>query len=137
MTVFTNGCFDIIHKGHLRLLQYCRQLSRRHCNSDPGRVFVGINTDASIKRIKGSTRPVITQYDRRFHLLSLKYVDDVFFFDEDTPYELIKRVQPHIIVKGGDYDPASVVGSDLARVEIFKYIDGVSTTEFIEKIKKL
>ena len=137
MIVFTNGCFDVLHTGHLFLLQYCRQLSDRHSLSDPGRVFVGINTDESTKRLKGPTRPVNKQADRRFHLLSLKYVDDVFFFEEDTPYQLIKRIKPHIIVKGGDYDPVSVVGSDLARVEIFNYIKGKSTTEFIEKVKKL
>ena len=96
MIVFTNGCFDILHKGHLFLLQYCRQLSERHSLSDPGRVYVGINTDESIKRLKGPDRPINTQSDRRFHLLSLKFVDDVFYFNEDTPYELIKLSLIHI-----------------------------------------
>ena len=73
----------------------------------------------------------------KLFLESLRYVDEIHIFDEITPLNLIKELEPDIIVKGGDYDPASVVGSDLARVEIFKYIDGVSTTEFIEKIKKL
>jgi D-beta-D-heptose 7-phosphate kinase/D-beta-D-heptose 1-phosphate adenosyltransferase len=123
--VFTNGCFDVIHRGHIELLKYCKSL---------GYVVVGLNSDSSIKRLKGSSRPIFNVNDRREVLLSCRYVDEVIVFDEDTPYELISQVEPNIIVKGGDYKIEDVVGNDLAEVKIFKYIDGYSTTNTLKEI---
>lgn len=125
-TVFTNGCFDIFHRGHVEILKYCKSL---------GYVVVGLNSDDSIKRLKGPTRPHFSQDDRKFMLESCKYVDEVVIFKDDTPYRLIKRVAPDIIVKGGDYEPANVVGYDLADVRIFNYIPGYSTTSILEQAK--
>lgn len=126
MKIFTNGCFDVLHKGHFELLKYCKSL---------GYVIVGINSDLSVKKLKGETRPIFSDEDRKFMLLSCKYVDEVFIFDEETPYELIKIIKPDIIVKGGDYKKENVIGVDLAEVKIFNYIDGYSTTKVLEKIK--
>ena len=123
--IFTNGCFDILHRGHLELLQYCASL---------GSVIVGLNSDKSVQRLKGSDRPVNTQEDRKFLLESLRYVDEVKIFDEDTPYNLIKEKKPDIIVKGGDYRVQDVVGHDLAEVRIFQIINGYSTTKTIQGI---
>ena len=92
--VFTNGCFDILHRGHIELLKYCKSL---------GKVTVGINSDKSVSNLKGPRRPFFSQEDRKFMLESCKYVDDVIIFDEETPYNLIKTLKPDIIVKGGDY----------------------------------
>ena len=102
--IFTNGCFDILHRGHVSLLQYCKTL---------GDVIVGLNSDKSVKRIKGSERPINNENDRKFMLESLSCVDKVIIFNENTPYELIKKIKPNIIVKGGDYSVESVVGNDL------------------------
>ena len=121
--VFTNGCFDVLHPAHLKLLQFCKS---------KGKVIVGLNSDASVKRLKGESRPVFSQEDRKFMLQSCKYVDEVCIFEEDTPLDLIKNVEPDIIVKGGDYKPEDVVGSNLAQVIIFEYIDGYSTTKIVE-----
>ena len=123
--IFTNGCFDVLHRGHIELLKYCKSM---------GLVIVGLNSDVSIKRLKGDNRPIFNQEDRKFILESCKYVDSVVFFDEDTPYALIKKFKPDIIVKGGDYKPEDVVGNDLAKVLIFDFIDGYSTTETIKNI---
>ena len=123
--IFTNGCFDILHRGHLELLKYCKSL---------GLVIVGLNSDESVKRLKGSERPINNQDDRKFMLESCKFVDGVLVFDEDTPYNLIKKVKPDIIVKGGDYSHNEVVGNDISEVRIFKYIDGYSTTKTIKSI---
>ena len=123
--IFTNGCFDIIHRGHLELLKYCKSL---------GYVVVGLNSDLSVSRLKGSTRPINSQQDRKFLLESLEFVDEVIVFEEDTPYNLIKQVKPDIIVKGGDYKKSKVVGSDLAQIHIYEFIDGYSTTKIIENI---
>jgi len=122
-TIFTNGCFDILHRGHFELLKYCKSL---------GHVIVGLNGDKSVKRLKGASRPVFSQKDRIFMLQSCIYVDEVIVFDEDTPYNLIKKLQPDIIVKGGDYTPHEVVGNDLCTVKIFNYIKGYSTTSALE-----
>ena len=121
--IFTNGCFDVLHRGHLELLKKCKEM---------GYVVVGLNSDSSVKTLKGQSRPFFSQQDREFALRSLKYVDDVFIFDDLTPYNLIKFIQPDIIVKGGDYTPEGVVGSDLAEVYIFNYVDGYSTTSVLE-----
>ena len=123
--VFTNGCFDILHRGHFELLKYCKTL---------GYVIIGLNSDSSVKHLKGETRPLFSQKDRQFMLKSCKYVDEVTIFDEETPYKLIKEVKPDIIVKGGDYKKEDVVGHDLAEVKIFNYLKGYSTTSILEKI---
>lgn len=122
--VFTNGCFDVLHKGHVELLKYCKTL---------GSVIVGVNSDQSVKRLKGDHRPYFSQEDRKFMLESCKYVDGVVVFDEDTPYNLIKKLKPDIIVKGGDYKEEDVCGNDIAKVIIFDYIDGYSTTKILEQ----
>ena len=130
MKVFTNGCFDILHRGHLELLSYCSQLS---CPSMGGWMIVGLNSDDSIKRIKGKNRPINNQKDRKFALESLKFVDEVYIFEEDTPYELIKSVSPDVIVKGGDYAHKEIVGETLCEVKIFDYLEGYSSTNLISK----
>lgn len=130
MKIFTNGCFDVLHRGHLELFLYCWKLSRK---AGWGEVIVGLNSDSSVLRLKGEGRPINNQEDRKFFLEKIKYIDKVFIFDEDTPYELIKKIQPNIIVKGGDYKKDKVVGSDLAEVKIFKYINGYSSTNLIAK----
>jgi len=122
-TIFTNGCFDILHRGHFELLKHCSSL---------GSVVVGLNSDASVKRLKGSERPFFSAADRLFALQSCKYVDKVIIFHEDTPLSLIKKIKPDIIVKGGDYAPEEVVGSSLCEVRIFNYIEGYSTTKVLE-----
>ena len=126
-TIFTNGCFDIIHRGHLKLLEYCASL---------GHVIVGLNSDDSVRTLKGDARPVNNQKDRKYLLQSLKYVDKVIIFNEETPYRLIKEIKPDIIVKGGDYTRDVVVGGDIAEVRIFKTIDGYSTTKTLESINR-
>lgn len=129
--VFTNGCFDILHVGHKRYLEQAAAL---------GDVFViGVNSDASVKRLKGPGRPVNSEQDRMEILSVLGFVDYVVLFDEDTPYELIKKVQPDVLVKGGDYTPEQVVGKDIVearggRVELIQYVEGKSTTSIINKI---
>ena len=122
--VFTNGCFDILHRGHFELLKYCKEW---------GAVVVGVNSDASIKRLKGDDRPFFAQQDRVFMLKACKFVDEVFVFSEDTPYNLIKKIKPDIIVKGGDYKIEEVVGNDLADIKIFNYLEGYSTTSILDR----
>lgn len=124
--VFTNGCFDILHVGHVKLLEYCSTL---------GEVVVGLNSDASVKRLKGANRPVNDQDSRKTVLESLRFVSQVLIFDEDTPYNLISVLKPDWIVKGGDYNPTEVVGSDIAEVLIFPTQDGFSTSGIIEKMR--
>ncbi len=125
--IFTNGCFDILHVGHVELLNYCATL---------GEVVVGLNSDLSVSRLKGKGRPINTELDRKHILLSLRSVSEVFIFEEDTPLELIKYLKPDVIVKGGDYSANEVVGSDLAEIRIFKFIVGYSSTSVINKISK-
>ena len=130
-TVFTNGCFDILHVGHISLLQKCRSLS---CE---GKVIVGLNSDSSVKRLKGESRPINNQNDRKILLESLKYVDEVIIFDEDTPENLLSKIRPTILVKGGDYSLEQIVGKQYAeKVVIFPYADGKSTTSTIKKLSK-
>ena len=123
--VFTNGCFDILHRGHVELLRFCSTLGTK--------VVVGLNSDASVKRLKGSSRPITNQQDRKLILESIRWVDEVIIFEEDTPLNLIKRIGPNIIVKGGDYDKDDVVGSECASVVLFNFIDGYSTTKIIQR----
>ena len=124
--VFTNGCFDVLHRAHIELLNYCASIGDR--------VIVGLNSDDSVKRLKGEHRPINNEKDRKFILESLECVDDVIVFSEDTPYKLIKLIRPDVIVKGGDYEREKVAGSDLCEVKIFEYIDGYSTTKTIQNI---
>ena len=124
--VFTNGCFDMIHRGHIELLEFCSTLGSE--------VIVGLNSDTSIKLLKGNDRPINNQNDRKFLLESIKYVDRVIVFEEETPYNLICKIKPDIIVKGGDYKAEAVVGADLAKIVIFDYVKGYSTTKTIQGI---
>ena len=130
MKVFTNGCFDILHVQHIMLLDFCRQLADTEKN---GKVIVGLNSDSSIRRIKGPKRPIINQLDRLQILNALKSVDEVCFFYEDTPEELIRHIQPDIIVKGHDWKGKKVVGSDKAKVIIINTDESITTTKIIEK----
>jgi len=125
MRVFTNGCFDILHRGHVELLAYCKSL---------GHVTVGLNSDESVKRLKGLSRPMNTESDRKRILEALRYVDEVVIFGEDTPYELLLILKPDVIVKGGDYRAHEVIGSDLCEVRIFETVNGYSTTSIINRI---
>ena len=118
--VFTNGCFDVLHRAHFELLKY----AKNQCDY----LIVGINNDDSVKKIKGPSRPFFSVEDRKFMLESCMYVDEVVVFEELNPYNLIKKIKPDLIVKGGDYKKEKVVGHDLAEVVIFNYIDGYSTT---------
>ncbi len=124
--VFTNGCFDIIHRGHLELFRFCKSLGEK--------LIVGLNSDDSIARLKGKNRPINNVDDRKFMLESLVFVDEVIVFSEDTPYNIIKIVNPDVIVKGGDYKVSEVVGKDLCEVVIFNYVKGYSTTKAIQSI---
>lgn len=123
--IFTNGCFDILHVGHIELLKYCASL---------GKVIVGLNSDLSVRRIKGPNRPINCEKDRKDMLLAIKYVSEVHIFDEDTPYQLIKSIKPDLIVKGGDYKNKQIVGSDLCETITFNFLDGYSSTNLISKI---
>jgi D-beta-D-heptose 7-phosphate kinase / D-beta-D-heptose 1-phosphate adenosyltransferase len=124
--IFTNGCFDILHPGHISLLKYCKSLGDK--------VTIGLNSDRSVKILKGPTRPVNCQEDRKIMLESIRYVDEVIIFDEVTPYDLIKQVLPDIIVKGSDYTNRKVVGEDLCEVKLFDYEERYSTTKIIQSI---
>ena len=127
--VFTNGCFDILHIGHVKYLQKAKSL---------GDVLIlGVNSNESVKRLKGAERPINDEYDRAYLLASMEVVDYVVIFEEDTPYELIKKVKPDILVKGKDYEGKEVVGSDIAKeVQLIEFVNGKSTTKIIEKIKE-
>jgi len=122
-TVFTNGCFDILHVGHIQYLEQSRALGDK--------LIVGLNSDDSVRRLKGQSRPVNSQADRKRMLQALRCVDEVVIFDEDTPYDLIASLQPDIVTKGGDYRPEEVVGYDLAKVVVLPYVDGKSTTRIL------
>lgn len=125
--VFTNGVFDILHKGHFELLKTARDLGSK--------LIVGINSDASVKRLKGNSRPINNQHVRSEQLNALPWVDAVVVFDEDTPYNLIKKLKPALIVKGGDYTVETVVGHELADVHLVSTVEGYSTTRIIEASK--
>ncbi|KAA6228668.1 D-glycero-beta-D-manno-heptose-7-phosphate kinase [Campylobacter sp. LR185c] len=126
--VFTNGCFDILHFGHIKYLQKAKKLGSM--------LIVGLNSDSSIKRLKGEERPINSEFERACLLACLSFVDFVVIFDEDTPYELIKALRPDILVKGSDYKNKEVVGTDLVeRVELMDFEEGFSTSKIIEKIR--
>lgn len=132
--VFTNGCFDILHHGHLQLLAMA---------ADKGNVLlVALNTDSSVKRLKGEERPINHEQDRLFQVASLLCVDAVCLFDEDTPAEILKLVRPHVLVKGGDYTIDTIVGAPFVQsyggsVEVIPLVDGYSTSNLVASIKKL
>lgn len=131
--VFTNGCFDLVHQGHIDYLSKARDLGDM--------LVVGLNTDASVRRLKGPRRPINDEYSRALLLASMLFVDYVVLFGEDTPYELIKTLQPDILVKGSDYKPEDIVGYDIVmakggRVETLDFLPGFSTTAIEQKIAK-
>lgn len=131
--VFTNGCFDLLHVGHIRYLQEAKRLGDL--------LVVGINTDESVRKLKGPTRPVQNENDRAEILAALAAVDYVVHFSEETPLELIKQVKPDILVKGGDWKPDQIVGSDFVlsrggQVKSLQFVEGRSTTAIIEKSKR-
>ncbi|MDK2977354.1 MAG: D-glycero-beta-D-manno-heptose 1-phosphate adenylyltransferase [Bacteroidales bacterium] len=131
--VFTNGCFDILHRGHVEYLAQAANFGDI--------LIIGLNTDDSVRKLKGDSRPVQDQYARALLLASLHFVNAVIYFDEDTPYELIKRVQPDILIKGSDYHIEDIVGYDVVQkkggqVKTIDFIPGYSTTSIIEKLKK-
>jgi rfaE bifunctional protein nucleotidyltransferase chain/domain len=131
--VFTNGVFDLLHPGHVRYLRHARALGDA--------LVVGVNTDRSVRVIKGESRPVTPEDERAEILAALACVDVVVLFDEETPYELIKRIQPDVLVKGADWSEASMIGRDIVegrggRVIRVPFEAGYSTTRIIEKIKE-
>ena len=123
MIIFTNGCFDVLHRGHVEYLEQSKALGSK--------LIIGLNSDASVRGLKPG-RPINTQEDRKAVLLALKYVDEVIIFDEPTPLQLIEKIRPDIITKGGDYKPEQVIGSDVAKkTVIFPFLDGYSSTRII------
>jgi D-beta-D-heptose 7-phosphate kinase / D-beta-D-heptose 1-phosphate adenosyltransferase len=127
--VFTNGCFDLLHAGHVSFLETAKSFGDI--------LILGLNSDRSVTALKGKERPINTQEDRVYILAALEVVDYVVIFDEDTPYELIKSIKPHTLVKGGDYKGKEVVGQDIAdELKLVKFVNGKSSTQTIEKIKQ-
>lgn len=131
--VFTNGCFDILHAGHVHLLSTCITFGDR--------LIVAVNSDASVKKLKGETRPVNDENSRMLLLASLQFVDAVVLFNEDTPENLIHFLQPQVLVKGGDWQKEKIVGSNFVEssggvVKTVPYLKGFSTTEIIARSKK-
>jgi len=129
--VFTNGCFDIIHRGHVEYLAQAASLGDQ--------LIIGLNTDESVKRLKGPSRPMQDENTRALVLAAFSFVAKVVLFDEDTPYELIKLVKPNILVKGGDYKPEDIVGYDIVTsnggaVITIDLVEGHSTTSIINKM---
>ncbi len=130
--VFTNGVFDLLHPGHVDVLDRARR--------EGAALVVGVNSDASVKRLKGPTRPIRTSVERMAVLAGLEAVDAVVLFEQDTPIELVRAIEPDVIVKGGDYSPETIVGADLVtarggRVVVIPLVDGHSTTSTIEKLR--
>lgn len=132
--VFSNGCFDILHLGHIDYLEKASQLGTK--------LIIGINSDSSVKRLKGPQRPIQPQHARMRMLAALAFVDAVVLFDEDTPLELIKKLRPQVLVKGNDYSIQQIVGAKEVlqaggEVKTIELVEGYSTTDIIEKIKNL
>ena len=127
--VFTNGCFDLLHAGHISYLETAKNFGDI--------LILGLNSDRSVTSLKGMGRPINLEADRAYILAALEVVDYVVIFDEDTPYELIKSIKPHILVKGGDYEGKEVVGQDIAdELKLVEFVHGKSSTKTIEKIKQ-
>ncbi len=132
--VFTNGCFDLLHRGHVDYLMRCKRLGDT--------LVVGMNTDASVRRLKGGTRPVTSEQDRAYVLASLECVDYVVLFDEDNPLRLIQSLQPDVLVKGGDWSPEMIVGREVVQarggaVYSLPFLQGYSTSGLIQRISSL
>ena len=130
--VFTNGCFDLLHFGHVDYLAKARDLGSR--------LVVGLNTDASIKRLKGSSRPINDEQSRVALLAGMAYIDAVVLFDEETPIKLISIIKPDFLVKGGDYEVKNIVGHEIVlsnngKVCTIDFVDGYSSSALIEKVK--
>jgi len=128
--VFTNGCFEIVHLGHIDYLSRAADLADV--------LVIGVNTDASVSRIKGENRPLQDELSRSMLLASFQFVEAVVLFDDDTPYELIKAIQPDVLVKGSDYKEADIVGADIVgdkggKIVTIDFLDGYSTSSIIEK----
>ncbi|HQH41197.1 MAG TPA: D-glycero-beta-D-manno-heptose 1-phosphate adenylyltransferase [Bacteroidales bacterium] len=131
--VFTNGCFDLIHRGHIEYLAKASALGDV--------LVVGLNTDASVRSIKGRSRPLQDEYSRALILAAMRFVDFVVLFDEDTPENLIRKIQPDVLVKGGDYKPSEIVGYNIVtakggKVLTIELVENYSTTKLIKKIRK-
>ena len=128
VVVFTNGCFDILHRGHLTYLKEAANLGDH--------LVVALNSDASVRRLKGESRPINHEIDRALLMSSLGFVDGVVLFHEDTPAEVLSQLRPNILVKGGDYKAEDVIGKEFVEeVQILPFQDGYSTTSIIEKIQ--
>ena len=130
--VFTNGCFDLLHRGHVHLL--------REAKAAGDLLIVGLNSDRSVKTIKGSGRPLLPQSDRVELIAAMEMVDYVVLFDEPDPYKLIAAIKPNVLAKGGDWSAEKIIGADLVeqeggRIAVIPYLKGFSTTEIIERIK--
>jgi D-beta-D-heptose 7-phosphate kinase/D-beta-D-heptose 1-phosphate adenosyltransferase len=123
--IFTNGCFDVIHIGHIRLLEYAASL---------GNLVVGLNSDSSVRRLKGPSRPINPSNERMEVLKAIKYVSEVIVFEEDTPLNLIKELRPKALVKGGDYKPQDVVGYGITEIKIFPLVNGFSSSNLISRM---
>ena len=131
--VFTNGCFDIIHPGHIHILEEAKSYGDV--------LIVGLNSNSSVKNLKGESRPINSESDRIKILCSIKHVDHVIIFDEDTPIELIELIKPNFLVKGGDYNKSEIVGADLVEknggsVIIIDLLGGYSTSSIIDRLEK-
>ena len=131
--VFTNGCFDIVHLGHIDYLEKARNKGDK--------LVLGLNTDNSVQRLKGESRPIVAEYPRARMMAALEFVDAVILFDEDTPLWLIQQVKPDILTKGDDYCVENIVGADFViqhggKVETIELVKGFSTSNIVEKIKK-
>lgn len=130
--VFTNGCFDIIHAGHVKYLAEAKKLGDV--------LFLGLNSDQSVRRLKGDSRPINSETDRASVLSALRFIDYVVVFGEDTPENIIRTIRPDVLVKGGDYKIENIVGADFVKSEggevvTIDFVDGKSTTRIIEKMK--
>lgn len=131
--VFTNGCFDLLHLGHIDYLAKAKNLGDR--------LIIGLNTDASVQRIKGPSRPVKDEKSRAHILAAMQFVDAVIFFDDETPLNLISWIKPNILVKGGDYTIEGIVGHELVlenggEVRTIEFVEGYSSSKLIDKITK-
>ena len=131
--VFTMGCFDILNRGHIDYLDRAAGL----CN----KLIIGLNTDLSVKKIKGNDRPLVDEESRALLLAAIGFVDAIIFFDQETPFELIRQIMPDVLVKGKDYEVHEIAGSDIVlqhggKVETIELTEGFSTTTLIEKIKR-
>lgn len=131
--VFTNGCFDLVHRGHIEVLANTADLGDK--------LIIGLNSDSSIKELKGENRPIMDEISRSILLASLQFVDAIVFFSEETPYKLIETLIPDVLAKGGDYKVTEIAGNGVVlenggEVILFPFIDGISSTNIVEKIKQ-